>query len=323
MNKLPMSTTQITFFPRSNRLREQPGLFTNAKPLLFLAMLIICIGIIVTYRQHGAPDIKMLLASTDEEIPGPKTLPDLANAITEIIQKEEGEYSVLFSDHKSSDYISVNHKSAYTAASVIKIPLLAAIYQLADAGEISLDEEITILRSDVQDWGTGTIRYESQPIRHTVREICQLLIEKSDNTAAYVITNRIIGPEKIQQIISRWGLSQTNVAENLTSNQDIEKLMRMMFDGKIADEKLTAEMISWMDDSDYENRLSGLLPESVNVYHKIGNEVRIIHDVGVIEFDGHRYYLGILSREVPDLERAERTIGTLSKTVYDYVRSKK
>lgn len=319
-----MRTTRITFPNNTSRFQEESPA-SLLKALLFMVLLTACIVVIFVYRQQPATsDENRSLSSTEssDDI-GPKTLPELADALTTIVREEEGEYSILFSDHKSSDQFSINHKSAYTAASVIKIPLLAVTYHLADTGDISLDEEIRISPSDIQDWGTGTIRYEPQPVTHTVREICQLLMEKSDNTAAYVLSNRMIGAEKTQQIIDSWGLSQTNVAENLTSNQDIEKLMRMMFEDTIANPTLTSEMISWMDNSDYENRIPGLLPDHVDVYHKIGNEVRIIHDVGVISFDGHEYYFGVLTREVPDLARAEETIAKLSKIVYDYMRNKR
>lgn len=293
------------------------------KAIAFLILFITSAGIAITHRVGSLePEPEVLPASIIRTNEYPKTLSELTATITKLISTKEGMYSVVFDDFNSTDKININEEDVVTAASVIKIPILAAVYSLADDGKIDLDEKITILSDHVQDWGTGTIRYESPPIVHTIREICQLLIEKSDNTAAYVLVHDVIGEDQMKEILDTWGLTQTDIAENITSNQDMVRLMRMIFNDEIAATALTKEMIGWMDDSDFENRLPGLLPEEVNVYHKIGNEIQVIHDVGVIAFEGNSYYLGVLTSGITDIEDTENTIAELSNIVYHYMLQK-
>lgn len=257
------------------------------------------------------------------DIPVPKTLSEFSYHIRSLIDEEQGTYSVRFEDFNTNEAFGINDDNSMTAASVIKLPILASLYHLADEGKINLDDEVTIKPSEVQNWGTGTIRYESQPIVHTNRELAKLMIEESDNTAAFVFTDRIIGTQTIQNLIESWGLRNTNIQENLTSNKDMSLLIHKMENNELASKALTKEMIGWMDYSSFEDRLPALLPDNVHVYHKIGNEVRVVNDVGMIVFDDNKYYIGVLTEEIPDIEHAKEVIATISKLAYNYEANKK
>lgn len=249
-------------------------------------------------------------------------LPALAVAIRKRIDETQGVYSVRFESFSTQESFGINDELMMTAASVIKIPILAGLYSQAKAGTIDLSDTITISSSDIQDWGTGTIRYQEPPVTYTLRELARLLMEKSDNTAAYVLTHRVIGQNELQGMVEAWGLTGTNVKTNDITNKDMNKLMNLMRSGEIAGE-MTDEMIGWMDDSDFEDRLPFLLPDDVTVYHKIGNEVRVVNDVGIVARDGKfEYYLGVLTAEIPDEAEAKKTIAEISKMVYEYLTGK-
>jgi beta-lactamase class A len=249
----------------------------------------------------------------------PRTPSELSLAIRKKLQEEQGIYSIRYEDFTSKNAFGINDEMVVTAASVIKIPVLAALYQLAEQKEVDLDEQVTIPEKDMQRWGTGVIRYENAGVTYTIRELAELMIEKSDNTAVYVLANHVIGLPRLQEIINMWGLSNTNYEKNLTSNKDINKLMKAMYFGELVhDTKLKDEMIGCMDDSDFEERLPKLLPDYIDVYHKIGNEVRITHDVGIIDVPGKPYYLGILGKDIPDHERSTQVIAEISEMVFKY-----
>ncbi len=92
----------------------------------------------------------------------------------------------------------------------------------------------------------------------------------------------------------------------------------MIYEGKVANPALTAEMLDFMDDSDFEDRLPGLLPKEINVYHKIGSEIRNRHDVGIIDLPNKPYYLGVFISDNPNDEDSTATIAQISRMVYDY-----
>lgn len=237
-------------------------------------------------------------------------------AVTDTVKN----YSVLVDDLTTPFTAGVSENEIYIAASVNKIPILAALYYYAEKGDIDLDEVITLQASDIQDYGTGSLRYESPGATYSIKTLAKLMIKQSDNTAAYILANHIIGFDKLQAIVDQWGLTQTDMTtENKTSNKDMATLFRMIYENKIATKAHTEEMLSFFKDTDFETRLPALLPEGVTVYHKIGSEVRNVHDVGIVTFGKVAYYIGVFTNEITDDQEAEKTIATISQVVYEYM----
>src|SRR5262245_45862290 len=70
----------------------------------------------------------------------------------------------------------------FNSASVIKIPVLVLAFQMADRGELKLDERIEIRKEDVRG-GSGIFRYHDPGLRPTLRDVLLQMVITSDNTA--------------------------------------------------------------------------------------------------------------------------------------------
>lgn len=248
-----------------------------------------------------------------------KTPQDLLEKIDTAVGDSVKNFSVLIDDLKGSFVAGISENEIYIAASINKIPILAALYYYEQQGDIDLDEVITLQSADIQDYGTGSLRYEQPGATYSIKTLAKLMIKQSDNTAAYMLANHIIGFSKLQAIVNQWGLTQTDMTENKTSNQDMAKLFRLIYENKITNKANTEEMLSFFKDTDFETRLPALLPKGVTVYHKIGSEVRNVHDVGIVTFGNVAYYIGVFTNEITDDPEAEKTIANISKVVYEYM----
>jgi beta-lactamase class A len=244
----------------------------------------------------------------------------LIKEIKQYIDRQQGNYSVYVYDLTANQGYGINETTIYTAASVNKIAILAALYFEAQREKIDLDRRITIQQRDIQDYGTGSIRYEGSGGIYSLKTLAQLMIEKSDNTAAFVLTG-IVGEDRIQELANSWGLTQTDIKNNKTSNSDMAVLLAKIYRKQIANNALTTEMVGFMDDSEFENRLPFMLPNSLTVYHKIGNEVGNIHDVGIIAHPKNPYYIGVLTNDIVNDQAAEEAIAHISEMVYDFMNS--
>jgi beta-lactamase class A len=111
------------------------------------------------------------------------------------------------------------------------------------------------------------------------------------------------------------------MANNKTSNKDVELLTRKIYGNNVANPALTAEMLGFMKDSDFENRIPAGLPQDATVYHKTGDgDTGEIHDVGIVIHDNTAYYIGILTTNAGDPDAAAKLEAKISKTVYDFMR---
>lgn len=250
-----------------------------------------------------------------------QTREELLNEIKGLIERK-GTYSVYIYELNQREGFGLGEEMIFTAASVNKVPIFASLYFLVGKKELDLDKKITLQKKDIQDYGTGVIRYDPPGTQYSLKTLARLMMEKSDNTAAYILGELIIGIDRIQELVNSWGLRQTDMKNNKTSNYDMAHLFSLMYQEKITNEALTKEMIGLMDDSDFEDRLPKLLPKNIKVYHKIGNEVGNIHDVGIINLPQNPYYLGVLSTDVPDEEEAKEITAQISNLVFEFERRK-
>ena len=243
---------------------------------------------------------------------------DLLTGIKKLTDNKQGTFSVYIYDLNKTNGIGIDETTVFTAASVNKIAILAALYDLASNGKVDLEKIVILQQEDIQDYGSGSIRYDPPGTPYSIKTLARLMMEKSDNTAAHILANIIITPQVIQEKINSWGLTQTDIENNKTSAKDMQILVTKMFDGEVANKTLTPEMLGFMDKSDFDDRIPRYLPKDIKVYHKTGDEVGKIHDVGIVALPSHPYYLGIFTSDMTDEAGTKETLAKISKIVFDY-----
>ena len=107
-----------------------------------------------------------------------------------------------------------------------------------------------------------------------------------------------------------------NMVENDTSCRDIQTFFKKLFVNKIAPEALTKEMMGYMENTDFEDRLPRFLPRNLHVYHKTGDGVNFIHDGGIISNGNTPFILIVTSSNLTDEEEAKVTIGKIAEKIF-------
>ncbi len=244
---------------------------------------------------------------------------DLKNEVEKIIEGKKGSYSVYYKDLNSNKYFGISENQINIAASVNKLPIIAALYYLDSKGKVSLDDRVTIQKEDVQDYGTGSIRYQTMPQTYSLKNLAKLALKESDNTAAHVISVKI-GEDNVQKLVDSWGMKQTNMVDNKTTVYDISILFNKIYKNQITDAPKTKELLEFMTDTDFEDRLTKNLPNSAKAFHKTGDEEGFVHDVGIVKTEKSTYYIGVMTSDVGGKEdQAKNTIAEISKKVLESV----
>lgn len=249
-----------------------------------------------------------------------KDMNTLKTRIMQTIGNTEPNYSIFVYDIKNSSSLGINETALHTGASINKLPILAVLYYLAQKGTIDLDRIVTLQENDIQDYGTGSIRYQEPGTQYSIKTLATLMMKQSDNTAAYILANHTIGMSMLQTILTGWGLTQTDMANNKISAQDLFILMKKMYEERVANHALTLDMFSTMKDTDFEDRIPAKLPPDTTVYHKIGTGVGVVHDVGIVVSPTTTYFVAFLFSNVKNEQKTIAMISDLSKTVYDFLK---
>lgn len=189
------------------------------------------------------------------------------------------------------------------AASVIKVPVMVALYQA---------------------WENGAIKRTPQQERWL-----RLMITRSRNTE----TNKLIellGKKRVNVCLEQNGysccclrtmiLKDDGYGPNLISASEMTRMLQQIVHGELVSPKASAEMRKLLLAQHWRERIPGRLPKDVVVGNKTGTMSNLLHDVAFIEApNGLRYYLAVLI-ERPDRSyvRSEE-IARLSRHVYDYL----
>ncbi len=98
----------------------------------------------------------------------------------------------------------VHDGEMFNSASVIKIPVMVLAFQMAERGEINLDERVTIRKEDMRG-GSGIFRHQDAGLQPTLRDVLLQMIITSDNTATDLAITKVGGVAKVNEWLKNKG----------------------------------------------------------------------------------------------------------------------
>ncbi len=212
------------------------------------------------------------------------------------------------------------------AASTIKIPILIALFQQIDRGEIKLDEQLTLQKTMLAA-GSGTLAKSPAGSKFSVQEVATKMITISDNTAANLLIDRLGGKDKLNLQFRSWGLLHTNIRSplpdfegtNVTSPQELVRLLAGLKSEKGV---LSASSKQAVLEILRQTKRNTMLPAGIDdnqakIAHKTGEISTMVADAGLIELaNGQSYLLVAMVQRPSDNQRAELLIKQLSQATY-------
>ena len=239
----------------------------------------------------------------------------LKTAIVNYLKGFEGKYGVYFYNLVTGDEFGINENDKYTAASTIKVPLNLYLYTQIQAGVVDADSLLTYTRDDYEG-GTGSLQYKAVGTRYSIRELSKLSIEQSDNVAANILF-RFLGKKNVKDYMTKVGGSVVDDEENISCPKDMGLYMKLVYRFYLNGGTLGNELMNSFMNTDFDDRIPALLPDDVKVAHKIGTQVHVINDVGIV-FADTPFIISIMSDGVDETE-APDVIANISKKIYDFV----
>jgi len=250
-------------------------------------------------------------------ISGNKGTEDLNNEIESELSKLAGDYGVYIKkldDGKEYDY---NSEKTFTAASLSKLFLTGAYYNAAEADPTLMVNQVVMENQDKIEGNGGT--YED-PVGsyYNPDDLIERMLKQSDNTAFGIMT-RNLGINKVNDFIKNYGFNQTDFIVNYTSPKDVGTFLEKLYKQELMGKDYTDEMIGFMQNTDFEDRLPYYLP-GVKIAHKIGSWDGAYSDAGIVYGKTGDYVIVVMT-DGADYTEAVNAMRKLSQVVYDYFNS--
>jgi len=141
------------------------------------------------------------------------------------------------------DEAGVRADETFNSASVIKIPVAVLAFRMAEKGELSLAQRITINASDVRG-GSGIFRYHDPGLQPTLRDVLLQMIITSDNTATDLAIAKVGGVDRV----NAW-LREAGYGDGLKLTQttgDLFAKYRALPQGTSSNDKTNADRTYWL-----------------------------------------------------------------------------
>jgi beta-lactamase class A len=132
------------------------------------------------------------------------TTPGLQHLLEAEIARFPGKAGVWVKHLTLGEEAGVHADTVFNSASVIKIPVMILALQMAENGQLSLAERITITQADVRG-GSGIFRYHDAGLQPTLRDVLLQMIITSDNTATDIAIAKVGGVDRVNAWLAESG----------------------------------------------------------------------------------------------------------------------
>src|SRR5580704_6867695 len=136
----------------------------------------------------------------------------LQNEITRLSKITDGEVGLTAIHIETNRHVAFHETDRFPMASTFKVPIAVQLLSKVDRGEIRLDQMITILPSDLHP-GSGTLSnlFKQPGVSLSVRNLMELMLLISDNSATDIVLRLAGGPEAVTSKMRDLGINGINV----------------------------------------------------------------------------------------------------------------
>ena len=259
---------------------------------------------------------------------------DLEGALEKRIAQSPAKVFLAAKNLTTGKIVELRGNEKVRTASTIKLPLLVEIYAEANEGKLKLDEELIMREADMVS-GSGVLRELTAGTRLKLRDITNLMIVVSDNTATNMLMERVTADAvnarmdklglpatrlmrkirgdgtqlKAAQGWSKAGEIEENKKFGIGSSTSLEmlRLLELLAEDKLPGSK---EMIAILKRQQYKDGLGRKLP-GLTIANKTGALDHLRSDVGIVYTKGGPIAIAITVEDIPAIDYGEDNPGLI------------
>lgn len=237
------------------------------------------------------------------------------------------EPSVYVWDYDTQSYADVNADKIYSAASIIKLPVLVQLFRSIERGQVTIYDEMT-LTDFYRAEGSGGLQFKAENSKYSIDNLARVMITDSDNSATNMLMSKIGGMPDVNQGIREWGLKNTGVqtwlpdlgGTNHTTARDMATILYNIDNPNFLSVSSREKIFDYMAHVK-NNRLieAGLNPGAVFL-HKTGDIGKMLGDAGIVYApNGKKYIVVILANRPHNSVAGKEFIVKASEIIYNYM----
>jgi beta-lactamase class A len=268
---------------------EKKGKRSDGRKAIVVLFMITVLASALFYLQTEAPRIweKITSPRIISKLPEGRFNPQpTIKKIRELTRDLTGTYGVYVYRLEDGSGYGFNQEKNFPLASLNKLPVMIAAYQQAEEGKIDLETEYELQEKDKLK-GAGVLQEKPAGAIYTYRELIEFMAQYSDNSA-FKVMRQVTGEEIIEEM----------------TPEAVGQLFKELYQEKIISNEYRDELLEFLTETNFEDRIPQGVPEDIRVAHKIGTETGVFADAGIVFADAP-FVLVIMSKNVKESEALE------------------
>lgn len=216
---------------------------------------------------------------------------------------------------ETGEHLERRGDETFTTASLIKVPVLVALFDLAEKKQLTLDDPVVLTEID-KVGGAGELQFLRTPLTLRLWDVAWLMSTLSDNTATNIILDRI-KIRRVWQKMEALGLPHTKVHSGsmtriasvapdssakyglgVTTPNEMAQLFALMAQGKAVSPAADSVMLRILQNNRDDSKLARF-NYNVRLSHKTGDVDQARTDCGVFYLPA-RVVTCVLTRDNAD-----------------------
>ncbi|KRE69035.1 serine hydrolase [Arthrobacter sp. Soil762] len=173
----------------------------------------------------------------------------------------------------------------FEAASTAKILTAAAYYHLVEEGSASLDDPLGAFTSEFQ---------------------IQAMVQDSNNES-WSLLMAAVGLSELSEYAASIDVTYDSEVNTL-STAEMAHILAELFEGRLLDQEHTEQLLSYMQDTNYENLIPAAVPDGITVFHKYGLLDDELADAAILSMSSGSYVLVVFTKGADLSDIPERTV---------------
>ena len=237
------------------------------------------------------------------------------------------EPSVYVWEYNGKSYVDINADEPYSAASIIKLPVLIEMFRSIEAGKFALNDTM-VLEDFYRASGSGKLQYSQGGRAHTLDYLARIMIENSDNSSTNMIISKIGGMHEVNKSMKSWGLKTTHLntwlpdldGTNVTTAREMAKMLYNIDSTNFITNESKRQMADYLGHVKNNRLLQAGLPDNAILLHKTGDIGFMLGDAGIVKTpNGKKYIVVIMAKRPYNSRQGKEYIVKASEIIYNNI----
>ncbi|MBI5793570.1 serine hydrolase [Candidatus Uhrbacteria bacterium] len=237
--------------------------------------------------------------------------------------------SIYFRDLDGGPWFGINEEEKFSAASLLKVPIMMAVLRQAETHPEILTQELGY---------SGTL--EGQPNIFdpsktvlpgeylSVEELLRRMIVYSDNSSKELLKARLLSLNEQNDLLAQtyhdlgiFALPNSSI-DNFITVKTYSSIFRLLFNASYLSKEMSQKALELLSAAEFRDGLVGGLPTAITIAHKFGvrelPDQEQLHDCGIVFHPQTPYLICVMTRG-KDLNMLANVIRDISRKVYQEV----